>query len=201
LIAKILRLARSTLFFAIDQDVSDEYRAEDYHSMTSRQREKLKLKIKKIKSELAADKRRWGGFYDDSRGLRYLPPALYIKLEDYTGALRYFNWFAKNFPDDIGFPEFIFEWTFVLYQRGRTKEAEKKAFDCFCSNTYLLDHFLGNRVTPIDKDELSNLDRPEYLQHFNYSVRQKAFADFGEWLAEITWTEKFLQAAESYVGI
>ena len=38
--------------------------------MTEKQAEKLQLKIKKIKAELAADKRRWGGFYDDSRGLR-----------------------------------------------------------------------------------------------------------------------------------
>ena len=42
--------------------------------MTSKQIERIKKKITKIKQALAADKRRWGGFYDDSQGLRYLPP-------------------------------------------------------------------------------------------------------------------------------
>lgn len=74
--------------------------------MTEKQAEKLQLKIKKIKAELAADKRRWGGFYDDSRGLRYLPPELYVKLQDWHGGLRYLKWFEKNFPDDIGFQIF-----------------------------------------------------------------------------------------------
>jgi len=44
--------------------------------MTPKQEERTRSKIKMIKAELAADKKRWGGYYDDSRGLRYLPPAL-----------------------------------------------------------------------------------------------------------------------------
>jgi hypothetical protein len=60
--------------------------------MTPKQMEKIQNKIAKIKRALAADKRQWG-CYDDSRGLRYLTPALYLKLKDSGGAMRYFNWF------------------------------------------------------------------------------------------------------------
>ena len=84
--------------------------------MTPKQAERLRANITQIKKELAADKRRWGGFYDDSRGLRYLPPALYLKLGDYSGANRYFNWFSKNFPNDMGYPIFLFEWTLALFK-------------------------------------------------------------------------------------
>ena len=94
--------------------------------MTEKQAEKIQLKIKKIEAELAADKRRWGGFYDDSRGVRYLPTELYVKLQDWNGGLRYMRWFEKNFPDDIGFPDFLFEWTIILFKKGKLKEAEKK---------------------------------------------------------------------------
>ena len=42
------------------------------------------------------------GDYDDSAGLRYIIPELYFRIRDYKGALVYFRWFSKAFPDDIG---------------------------------------------------------------------------------------------------
>ena len=64
--------------------------------MTEKQAEMLRQQIKKIQLDLAADKRRCGGFYDDSRGLRYMPPRLYIKLGDYFDGLTYLKWFYKQ---------------------------------------------------------------------------------------------------------
>lgn len=85
--------------------------------MTLKQREQVAIKIAKIKKALAADKKRWGGFYDDSRGLRYLVPELSLKIQDYSGAQRYFNWFNKNFPEDSGYPVFLFEWAITLFKK------------------------------------------------------------------------------------
>ena len=109
--------------------------------MTPKQAERIKTKIKRIKAELAADKKRWGGYYDDSRGLRYMPPRFYIQLGNYTGGLRYMNWFKKNFPNDSGFPVFLFEWTIILFKTGRLKEVAHKVFETFCRNTYFFDKF------------------------------------------------------------
>lgn len=89
--------------------------------MAPKQIERIQLKITKIKKELAADKKRWGGFYDDSRGLRYLPPELYLKIQDYSGALRYFNWFNKTVPEDSGFPVFLLEWAITFLKKVRLK--------------------------------------------------------------------------------
>ncbi len=93
--------------------------------MTPKQAERLQKKIADIKRVLAAEKRKFGG-YDDSRGLRYQPTEYYIKLADYAGVLRYLRWFARQFPDDAGFPDFLFECTILLFKTGKTKEAEKK---------------------------------------------------------------------------
>lgn len=170
--------------------------------MTPKQEERLILKIKKIKAELAADKKRWGGFYDDSRGLRYLPPELYIKLADFSGGMRYMNWFKKNFSDDSGFPEFLFEWAIILFKSGKVKEAEKKVFKAFCSNTYILDKFFDNSITPIDKYESSNIDIPEYaIESFNYSLKQANLMDFAEWLKYFIETEKFISLSKRYIDI
>ena len=76
--------------------------------MTPKQIERLKKKISSVKRTLSAEKRKIG-CYDDSRGLRYIPTKYYIQLADYNGGLAYTKWFDKNFPDDSGFPTFLFE--------------------------------------------------------------------------------------------
>src|SRR5690625_2995189 len=170
--------------------------------MTPKQQERIKNKIKKIKTALAADKRNWGGQYHDGSGLRYLPPQFYIQLEDFSGGLRYFNWFNKNFPDDSGFPDFLFEWTIILFKTGRLKEAEKKAFDTFCSNTYLFDKFFGRKLTKIEKWEGSNLQTLDFAEnHFSYNSRQDNLADFSVWLDDFSTSEKFLYLSNRFLDI
>lgn len=170
--------------------------------MTPKQQERLQNKIKKIKAALAADKRHWGGYYHDGGGLRYVPPGLYIQLEDWSGGLRYLNWFKKNFPDDAGFPEFLFQWTLILFKKGKLKEAEKKAFKTFSRNTYLFDKFFGRTVVPIDKWEGSLLESADFaIQHFHYSTEKEELADFAAWLGGFTQTDKFIRLSTAYIEI
>lgn len=169
--------------------------------MTEKQQERIRLKIKKIKSELATDKKRWGGFYDDSRGLRYLSLEYYIKLKDYSGGKRYLNWFYKNFPDDGGFPEFLFECSIILFYSGKLKDAQRQLFETFTSNTYVIDNFLGNPITQIDKYEGSNIDGIEYLNYFNYSSADEDFSEFTKWLTETYYSDLFKSAANEFIDL
>ena len=168
--------------------------------MTPKQKERLQNKIKKIKASLAADKKHWGGYYHDGGGLRYLPPGLYIQLEDWSGGLRYLNWFKKNFPDDAGFPDFLFQWTLILFKKGKLKEAEKKAFETFTQNTYLFDKFFDREVIPIDKWEGSLLESAGFaIEHFHYSAEKEEFMDFAAWLDRLTQTKRFIQLSTAYI--
>lgn len=170
--------------------------------MTEKQQEKIRTIIREIKAALAADKKRWGGFYNDSRGLRYAPPALYLKLGDYSGGLRYLNWFKKNFPDDIGFPNFLFEWTIILFKSGKLKEAEQKAFQTFCSNTYLFDKYFNKEIQPIVKWEGSNLETVDYAENsFHYHSSQNNLMDFSEWLQVYLQSEKFISKSQKLIEI
>ncbi|RZJ89728.1 MAG: hypothetical protein EOO60_09705, partial [Hymenobacter sp.] len=109
--------------------------------MTPKQAARLRQQITAIRRTLAAEKKKFGG-YDDSRGLRYLPTRYYVQLADFAGGLTYTRWFAKNFPDDAGFPDFLFEWTFILFERGKLPQAEQQAFATFCADRQLFDHLL-----------------------------------------------------------
>lgn len=151
---------------------------------------------------LAADKKRWGGYYDDSGGLRYACPKLYIQLGDFSGGLRYMNWFQKNFPDDSGYPHFLFEWTIILFKTGRFKEAEKKAFKTFYNNTYLFDKFFNKEIIPIDKWEVSNLEGVEFANSaFTYRHTQSNLTDFTAWLDHFVKSEKFIAYSTKFIEI
>ena len=168
--------------------------------MTEKQQERIRLKIKKIKSELAADKKRWGGYYDDSRGLRYLPLEYYIKLKDYSGGKRYINWFYKNFPDDSGFPEFLFECTIILFYSKELKAATRKLFETFSSNTYIIDKFLENKIRQIEKYESSNIAGIEHLNHFNYTSYNEDLSEFTKWLAETYNSDLFKSVVNELIN-
>ncbi len=168
--------------------------------MTPTQIEKLQKKIAEVKRKLAFEKRKFGA-YDDSRGLRYLPPKYFIQLGEYADGLKYTKWFAKQFPDDIGFPDFLFEWTIILFKNGLIKDAEKKAFKAFCSNTYLFDRFFERKIIPINKYESSNLEEPQYAIYLKYSCKQIELLDFTKWLNNFIQSEKFLMAGIKFIEI
>lgn len=168
--------------------------------MTPKQTERLKKKIADIRRILAAEKRKYG-WYDDGRGLRYLPTKYFIQIGDFSGGLTYTKWFHKSFPDDSGFPDFLFEWTIILFKTGKIKEAETKAFYAFCRNSYMFDKFFGRPVTPIDKWEGSNLEVPGFTEYLDYSSNQPELADFSRWLDTLIATPYFSDRCHKYIDI
>lgn len=168
--------------------------------MTPKQIERIQKKITDINRTLAAEKRKFGG-YDDSRGLRYLPTKYFIQLGDYSGGLTYLKWFDKNFPGNSGFPEFLFERTIILFKKGKTKEAEIKAFQTFCSNPYWFDKFFGRPIIAYDMWHSSNLTLPEYTDVLEYTSEQPELSDFSEWLGNLISSNDFIHRSNKYIDI
>ncbi|MBL0072445.1 MAG: hypothetical protein IPP34_11815 [Bacteroidetes bacterium] len=169
--------------------------------MTEQQVKRIQVKIDKCKKALAADKRKWGGYYDDSRGIRYLAPELYIKIKDYEGGRKYLKWFDKNFPDDSGFPEFLFEATFILFKCGDLKGAANKAHRTYFTNTCLFDKFMGKLCEKRLEKPFSSLQSEEYLENFNYTVSDDEFHDFGVWIETFLSDGNFKKLALEYFEI
>jgi len=166
-------------------------------NLTEQQIKSIQNKIVKVKKALTSDKRRWGGFYDDSRGLRYLPPQYYLKLQDYSGALRYFNWFNKKFPDDSGYPDFLFEWVITLFYKGKIKEAEQKAITAHLSNKYYFNKFFNKPTLRTQEKHFSNWETSEMID-FVYSSTQEQFSEFARWLEQFVASEKFATLVLKY---
>lgn len=169
--------------------------------MTPKQVERIRKKIARIRKELAADKKSWGGYHHDGKGLRYLPPELYIKLKDYKGGLRYLRWFDRTFPDDSGYPIFLFEWTIILFKTGKIQEVDKKAMETFFSNTYLFDKFLEKELLQFGKWEGSSWEQSSLTEYFNYSKTDTELKDFVSWLESFLTSEKFYKIANEFIEI
>ena len=169
--------------------------------MTDKQIERVKAKIEKYKKALAADKKYWGGQYHDGQGIRYIIPEQFIKINDYKGGQRYLNWFDKNFPDDSGYPIFLFEWTFILFKCDKLIEAENKAHLTFFSNTYLFDKFLGKEPLRLDKNESSSWEFETLVNGFPYSSIDTEFIEFASWTEKILNSRAFLDKANEFIEI
>ncbi len=169
--------------------------------MTDKQIERVKAKIEKYKKALAADKKYWGGQYHDGQGIRYIIPEQFIKINDYKGGLRYLNWFDKNFPDDSGYPIFLFEWAFILFKCDKLIEAENKAHQTFFSNTYLFDKFLGKELLRLDKNESSNWEFESLVDGFPYSSLDTEFIEFASWTQNVLSSRIFLDKANEFIEI
>jgi hypothetical protein len=111
------------------------------------------------------------------------------------------NWFNKNFPDDSGYPIFLFESTLILYKCGKLNEAEEKAHRTFFSNTYLFDKFLGKEALQLDKNESSNWEFESLVDHFIYSKTDIEYDDFAIWLEAILKSNVFLEKANEFIEI
>ena len=124
-----------------------------------------------------------------------------MRLGDYASGLRYVRWFDKNFADDIGYPDFLFEWIILLFQNGRLPEAGQKAVQTYCANTYLFDKFFGRPLVPIAKWEGSNLEMPYQAALLPYSSRQPELTGFAQWLSQLVSTAKFRDFSARFLGL
>jgi hypothetical protein len=111
------------------------------------------------------------------------------------------NWFDKNFPDDSGYPIFLFEWTFILFKCDKLIQAENKAYQTFFSNTYLFDKFLGKQPLQLDKNESSNWEFESLVDGFSYSSLDAEFIEFASWTENILSSRTFLDKANEFIEI
>lgn len=168
--------------------------------MTPKQAERLRQKITAIRRALAAEKKKFGAF-DDSRVMRYFPARYYVQLGDFKGGLTYLRWFQKNFPDDAGFPDFLFEWTLILFQSHKLRDAARKAMETYRADIHLLDAFLGRPGTPVEPWEQVALDAEAYASYFATLGEQADLTAFTEWLSMLTLSEAFLANSSQFLDL
>ncbi|MGI4742773.1 MAG: hypothetical protein ACRYG7_47045 [Janthinobacterium lividum] len=165
--------------------------------MTPKQADRLRREITAIRRTLAAEKRKFGG-YDDSRGLRYLPTRYYVQLADFAGGLTYLRWFWRSFPTDVGFADFLFEATIILFKQGKLKEAARQATATYQADRQLLARFVGAPAPPAEAWENAPLAAEAYARYFATLGSPATMQDVAEWVGKLTSSEAFLASAQQF---
>jgi hypothetical protein len=168
--------------------------------MTEKQVEIIKAKIKSCRARLASEKRRFGGYFDNS-GIRYQIPELYLRIGDYKGALTYFIWFAREFPGDTAFPFFNLFWSFTFFKNKREKDAVRLAYKTAFSNTYLINLICKRETNSIDKSESAGSENLDYAKEIAEWCDKLLTKDFRTWLCTLNETEEFRSNMNKFISI
>lgn len=103
---------------------------------------------------------------NDNQGVRYLIGPLYQLNDDLSGALRAYEHYAQNYPDDVADPHYLFSWGLALFQAGKLREALTKWRAGFFQNPYIAPLLLGEPLPRHDIWLFSNLSYPDYAQDY-----------------------------------
>ena len=124
---------------------------------------KLSATIKRYEKSLQQEIKKYG-FIDDGMGKRYLLGPMYLLKGDLEGALKSFNWFEKEFNDDIGEPGHLLCWTLALYKSGDIDRATRKLVHTMLMNLYVFPHLFGQECKPFDMWHSSTYSEQGYVQ-------------------------------------
>jgi tetratricopeptide (TPR) repeat protein len=103
---------------------------------------------------------------NDNQGVRYLLGPLHQWAGDLKGAVRAYERFAQDYPEDWGEPHHTFCWGLALYEAGRHREAVAKWRGACFQNIYIAPLLLGE---PLPEDPIwhfTNLAWPDYAEDY-----------------------------------
>ncbi len=161
---------------------------------------KLSETVKRYERALQAEKRKFGTI-DDGFGKRYLLGTLYLLMGDVPGAMKSFDWFAKEFSDDIGEPFHVLSWTLALYKSGRLEEASKKLRQTMVLNLYVIPRLLGEEQSRLDIWHDSNRSEKRYLDEVSSDVFALWDRESLDWVRSTYHTPEFQAVRERFIEI
>lgn len=98
----------------------------------------------------------------DNQGVRYVLAPLYQLAGDLDGALEAYDWYARDYPDDVGDPHHTFCWGLALFQDDRRKDALRRWREALFQNVYIAPLLLDRALPDPDVWHGNNLAMPDY---------------------------------------
>ena len=168
--------------------------------MPQTEEQKIKSRLRSYERKLQKEKREYG-FYRDGAGKRYQVGPHYMLLGDIDGALVAFQWFEKEFSDDVGEPGHFLCWSLALHRSGNEIGAAKKLRQTMFSNLYLVPRLLGSPITALDIWHGSSDAEPSYAEHIHEPYLQLWTEAEREWAEGLYESPGFQSARERFIEI
>jgi hypothetical protein len=161
---------------------------------------KLKSRISSYKSSLNKEKKDYGHINDGS-GKRYLLFCLYFVLNNLKKSEGYFEWYKKEFPDDIGEPVQKMCWAISLHRIQKDDEAKYMLGELMLSNLYLIPHLIEQEVQEYDIWHSSNYERIDYIDYIPEKVLESITDNEVLWIRTLYESFEFRRIRKRYIEI
>jgi len=102
----------------------------------------------------------------DNQGVRYVLAPLYQLAGDLDGALKAYDRYANEYPDDVGDPHHTFCWGLALFQDDRRKDALQRWREAIFQNVYVAPLLLDRALPDPDIWHGTNLAMPDYAARY-----------------------------------
>ncbi len=168
--------------------------------MPPTEQQKIRARLRSYERKLQKEKKEHG-FYRDGAGKRYQVGPHYLLLGDNDGALAAFEWFEKEFPDDVGEPGHFLCWSLALHRAGNEIGAAKKLRQAMLSNLYLVPHLLGAPISELDIWHGSSDAEPSFVEHIHEPYLALWTEEERDWASRLYRSPGFQAARKRYIEI
>lgn len=169
-------------------------------SIFPKTKDKIKLRIKQYEQVLKNEKKEFG-YINDGSGKRYLLGILYLLSGDNDGSLKHFEWFEKEFSDDIGEPGQYIGWVLALFRAGKYKEARNKLLQTILMNLYIVPRLVGIEQEELDIWYGSNMEEKSYIEYLPPEIFEIWNIEEKRWALEIYNSEPVQNIKSRYIGL
>ncbi len=168
--------------------------------MPNDETKRIRSRLRSYERKLQKEKKEYG-FYRDGAGKRYQIAPHYMLLDDNDGALAAFDWFEREFPDDVGEPGHLLCWSLALHRAGNEIGAAKKLRQTMFSNLYLVPHLVGSPIAELDIWHGSSDAEPGYIKCIPEAYLQLWTEAEREWAAGLYHSPGFRSFRARYIEI
>jgi hypothetical protein len=162
--------------------------------------QEIRSRLRSYERKLRQEKKKLG-WYSDGAGKRYQIGPHYMLLGDNEGALAAFEWFEREFDDDIGQPDHSLCWSLALHRAGNEVGAAKKLRQAMLSNLYLLPHLFGSPIEELDVWHGSSDAESGFVEHIPEPYLALWTNEEKTWAAGLYESPGFQSARERYIEI
>lgn len=162
--------------------------------------QKIRERIRRYENSLRKEFKMFD-YISDGYGKRYLIGPMYLLVSDTAGAVKYFEWYEQQFPDDIGEPFHWLCWALALYQANDRENAARKLHRAMLSNLYLLPCLLGIEQPVLELRHGSNWEEKEYVEEGPVELLQLWDEQALAWAKELYQSEGFQKVRERSIEL
>ena len=139
------------------------------------------------------------GYIRDGSGRRYRVGVFFLLAGDLEKAEASFDWFYREFPDDVGEPIFNLYSALSAYRTGRLREARIRLLGTMVSNIFLLPRIVGQNISVQGVSHPSNRQQESYLDGVEEFLHEPNDEECS-WIASELNSEDFTALRDGYVS-